>query len=123
VQLSNRQSLERLAERLPNLVFLRDLDQRIVVTDRRWSSVGCLNPVSPTRDPQQRDFMIRVQSPGLAEQLLAQELADELARPRRCRQCDVPLRECRDVRREPNRRRVWQCANQHQTPFTDARRR
>jgi hypothetical protein len=123
VQLSNRQSLERLAERLPHVVFLRDLDQRIVVTDRRWSSVGSLNLVSPTRNPRQHDFMLRVHSPGLAEQLLSQELAEELARPRRCRQCDEPLRECRDVRREPNRRRVWLCANQHQTPFAESHSR
>ncbi|HST86356.1 MAG TPA: AAA domain-containing protein [Kineosporiaceae bacterium] len=113
-------SLAGLAERLPQLVFIRDMDQNIVVIDRQWSLVGNRNSFSPNDSP---GFLVTMESAAFAEQLLVQEMADELAAHRRCRQCDEPLRECREALKEPKRRWTWLCPNNHPTPFPDGQKR
>jgi hypothetical protein len=114
-------SLAGLADRLPQVVFIRDMHQKLVIVDRRWSLIGSMNPISGP--PAPRSFLITVESPAIAAQLLTQEKADELAQQRRCRQCDEPLRECRETGKEPKRRWIWLCPNSHPTPFPDGQQR
>lgn len=107
----------QLSNPLPHVVFMHDMHQKIVITDRRWSIVGSTLP--DEKNPRMRDSMLTLEGPKFAEQLLTQEMADELVRQRFCRQCHEPLRECRETGREPKRRWVWLCANGHSTPFPD----
>ncbi len=121
VPASNQRHIADLLDQLPDLVFMRDLQQKIVITDRRWSIIGerSQNPYPPG------EFMIAMENAAFAEQLLTQEMSDELGRQRRCRQCDEPLRECRqrqETGKEPKRRWIWLCPNNHPTPFPDSRR-
>jgi hypothetical protein len=112
-------SLAGLAERLPQVVFIRDLTQNIIVIDRRWSLLGSRNAFSSNASP---GFLLTMESAAFAEQLLVQEMAGELAAHRRCRQCDEPLRECREALKEPKRRWTWLCPNNHPTPFPDGQK-
>jgi len=126
VKPGNRWSLEGLEERLPHTVFMRDLHQRIVIADRRMSTVGMFAPETAS-SPELRDFVITVAGTTFAKQILFQEMAGELARRRRCRQCDEPLRQCRETGTAPARRWVWLCdnrddeGNRHRLAFPDRR--
>ena len=119
IEPANQSALAGLAQRLPHTVFLRDLHQKIVVTDREWSVVGSAGSWLPALSPQWRRFVIAVPGAAFAEQLLAQEMAGELAEHRHCRQCEQPLTECRETGREPHRRWMWICPNRHSTPFPE----
>jgi AAA domain/PLD-like domain len=111
VQGSNRKSLEALTERLPHVVFMRDMHQKLVIVDRQWSILGSMNMLShgKTSSSRLRDIMVTVKGPRFAEYLLAHENAAELAQRRQCRVCRQPLTECGKVDRE--RRWAWLCAS------------
>ena len=111
VNTSNQQSLRRLAARLPHVVRMRDMHQKIVVVDRRWSIIGSFNALShgPTSSRRIRDLMVTMDGTRFAERLLHQELAAELARRRRCPTCDGPLTECSLTGRGRDRGWAWTC--------------
>lgn len=125
---SGRQrSGDSLVAMLPRVVFKRDVHQKLIVVDTRWSIVGDSDDPrgralpAPGRD--QTGLLITVESPQFARQILAVERASELAKDRHCRQCGAELREYRDVGQAPRRRWVWLCPSHHQTPFPDYRQR
>ena len=49
VQEDNRESLSRLVARMPRVVFMQRMHQKIVVVDRQWSIVGSINMLSHDR--------------------------------------------------------------------------
>jgi len=123
---SERATLEGLAARLPQVVFMRDLAEKIVVTDQEQSLIGSLKSSSPARTSPSRDYLIMVDGARFAGQLLAQEMATELGARRRCPACGEPLRECGQLGPERNRHWAWLCinvddrGNRHRLPFPAA---
>ena len=111
VQGTNRESLRRLRRRLPRVVFLRKMHQKIVVVDRQWSIVGSINMLShgQTSATRIRDVMFTMDGARFAERLLGEELADELGQQRRCPVCNEPLTECGLVGSGCDRGWVWIC--------------
>jgi hypothetical protein len=113
VQGHNRESLEALTERLPHVVFMRDMHQKLVIADRQWSILGSMNMLShgKTSSSRLRDFMVTVNGTRFAERLLAHENAAELTQRRQCRVCRQPLSECGKVGTGRERRWAWLCTN------------
>jgi hypothetical protein len=92
----NRESLSRLVARMPRVVFMQRMHQKIVVVDRQWSIVGSMNMLShgPTSARRIRDIMFTMDGARFADRLLRQELADELGQIRQCLTCSRTLTEC-----------------------------
>lgn len=111
VQPANQESLRRLAARLPHLVRMRDMHQKIVVVDEQWSIIGSFNALShgPTSSRRLRDLMVTMDGAHFAGQLLRQELAAELAQRRRCPTCNDPLTECGLTGKGRDRGWAWIC--------------
>ncbi len=121
VQGSNQHSLARLAEKLPDLKYIRRMHQKIVIVDQQWCFFGSQNVLShgPTSSTRSRDVMLVLDSRSFANRLLEFELAGELGQARTCPQCGTALTECglggsgqqrdwywychRDTRQEPHR--------------------
>ncbi|MDQ1292767.1 MAG: hypothetical protein QG608_647, partial [Actinomycetota bacterium] len=68
----NRETLDGVTARLPRIVHIRDMHQKIVVVDRQWSVMGSMNMLShgPTSSKRLRDIMITMDSARFAERLL-----------------------------------------------------
>lgn len=109
VQGSNRKSLERLSQRVPQVVFMRDMHQKLVIADRRWSVVGSMNMLSHGATPSTRlrDFMMTVEGPRFAQQLLDHQHAAELGQHRVCPTCSRHLVECGKAGRP--QKLAWLC--------------
>jgi hypothetical protein len=118
VNLSNQRSLRRLADRVPDVVFMRDMHQKIVVIDEQWSIVGSMNLLSagPTSSTRLRDVMFTMDGARFAERLLAHEMASELGARRVCPACHAELRECRLSGHGQDRGWVWICPAGHDKP-------
>ncbi len=111
VQEANRESLRRLVARLPRVVFMQKMHQKIVIVDRQWSIVGSMNMLShgQTSSSRIRDVMFTMDGARFAGQLLSQELADELGQLRQCRACGQALTECGLVGSGSDRGWAWVC--------------
>lgn len=128
VQDANRDALRRLTARIPHVVFIQKMHQKIVVVDRRWSIVGSMNVLShgPTSSRRFRDIMVTMEGASFAEQLLHHELADELAQRRTCPSCRQPLVECALSGTGQQRGWAWVCqppcsaGNGRRVPFPTA---
>lgn len=113
VQETNRESLRRLIRRLPRVIFLQRMHQKIVVVDRQWSIVGSMNMLShgQTSAKRIRDVMFTMDGARFAKRLLGEELADELAQQRRCPVCNETLAECGLVGSGTDRGWAWICGS------------
>jgi hypothetical protein len=111
VQEANRESLSRLAARVPRVVFMQRMHQKIVVVDRQWSIVGSMNMLShgPTSAKRIRDIMFTMDGARFADRLLREELADELGQIRHCPACNQTLTECGLVGSGTDRGWSWVC--------------
>jgi PLD-like domain len=96
VQEANRESLRRLGARLPRLVLMQKMHQKIVIVDRQWSIVGSMNMLShgQTSSSRIRDVMFTMDGARFAQEVLSEELADELGQLRQCPSCGQALAEC-----------------------------
>lgn len=112
VQGANRDSLRSLVARLPRVVFVQRMHQKIVVVDRQWSIVGSMNMLShgQTSAKRIRDVMFTMDRARFAGQLLSQELAEELSQPRQCPACSRALVECGLVGSGTDRGWAWICS-------------
>jgi hypothetical protein len=126
VQGANRESLRALVARLPRVIFMRKMHQKIVVVDRQWSIVGSMNMLSHGQTPSRRirDVMVTMDGARFAQQLLRQELAEELEQLRQCRSCRQDLAECGLVGSGPDQGWAWICTadRSHRLPFPSASR-
>jgi phosphoglycolate phosphatase-like HAD superfamily hydrolase len=113
VQETNRESLRRLIARLPRVVFMQRMHQKIVVVDRQWSIVGSMNMLShgQTSAKRIRDVMFTMDGTHFADRLLEEELANELAQQRRCPVCNEALAECGLVGSGTDRGWAWICGH------------
>jgi hypothetical protein len=111
VQEDNRESLSRLVARMPRVVFMQRMHQKIVVVDRQWSIVGSMNMLShgPTSAKRIRDIMFTIDGARFADRLLRQELAEELGQIRQCPTCSRTLTECGLVGSGTDRVWSWVC--------------
>lgn len=111
VQEANRESLRRLEARLPRLVFMQKMHQKIVIVDRQWSIVGSMNMLSygQTSSSRIRDVMFTMDGARFAQELLSEELADELGQLRQCPSCGQALTECGLVGSGSDRGWAWVC--------------
>jgi len=111
VTLSNQDSLERLVQRLPHVVHMRRMHQKIVVVDRMRSIVGSMNMLShgATSSSRIRDIMFTIDGPRFADAVLRHQQAGELASCRRCPRCQAPLIECGLVGSGADRGWKWLC--------------
>lgn len=111
VQGANRDALRLLVTRIPDVVFMQKMHQKIVVVDRQWSIVGSMNLLShgPTSSRRTRDLMVTMDGARFADRLLRQEMADELAKQQRCPTCNEPMTECALVGSGVDRGWVWTC--------------
>jgi hypothetical protein len=111
VQKDNLESLSRLVARVPRVVFMQRMHQKIVVVDRQWSIVGSMNMLShgPTSARRIRDIMFTMDGARFADRLLRQELADELGQIRQCPTCSRTLTECGLVGSGSDRGWSWIC--------------
>ena len=98
-------------ERLPHVVFMRGMHQKLVVTDQRWSIFGSMNMLSHglTSSNRLRDFMVTVDGAKFAARLLDHQNAGELVRQRTCPTCRTQLAECGLVGSGADRRWAWLC--------------
>ena len=89
------------------------MHQKIVVVDRQWSIVGSMNMLShgQTSAKRIRDVMFTMDGTRFAERLLEEELANELARQRRCAVCNEALAECGLVGSGTDRGWAWVCGH------------
>jgi len=124
VQGANRDSLRGLVARLPQVVFMQRMHQKIVVVDRQWSIVGSMNMLShgQTSAKRIRDVMFTMDGARFAGQLLSQELADELSQSRQCPTCSQALVECGLVGSGKDRGWAWICVadRTHRLKFPSA---
>jgi hypothetical protein len=107
----SKASLLSLHERLPHVVFMRRMHQKIVVADQRISILGSMNVLShgQTSSNRYRDVMVTMDGKKFTQRLLAHENAAELARRRICPACKEPLRECGLIGANKDRRWAWIC--------------
>lgn len=112
VQGANRVSLRTLATRLPRVVLMRRMHQKIVVVDQQWSIVGSMNMLSYGRTSASRirDVMFTMDGARFAERLLRQELAEELGQQRHCSTCSQAMTECGLVGSGSARGWAWICS-------------
>jgi hypothetical protein len=112
VQRANQTSLRNLVARLPRVVFMQRMHQKIVVVDQQWSIVGSMNMLShgQTSAKRIRDVMFTMDGTRFANEILQQELAAELGQQRQCQACGQDLLECGLVGSGSDRGWAWICA-------------
>ena len=108
----NTASLLSLYERLPHVVFMRRMHQKIVIADRQISIIGSMNVLSHgrTSSSRTRDLMVSLSGTKFSRRLLDHENAAELAQRRTCPVCREQLRECALVGETNDRHWAWICA-------------
>lgn len=111
VQGANRVSLRNLVTRLPRVVLMQRMHQKIVVVDRQWSIVGSMNMLShgQTSAKRIRDVMFTMDGTRFADEILQQELAAELGQRRQCQACGQEFFECGLVGSGNDRGWAWIC--------------
>jgi superfamily I DNA/RNA helicase len=108
-----RASLTDLRLRLPHVVLVHNMHQKIVVVDDRWTFVGSMNLLSHAKLPSARrhEVMIQIDNRRFAHDILAFELADHLRKLQRCDSCGHVMREVAERDSGPKRQWFWYCGN------------
>jgi hypothetical protein len=106
-----RATLNALRARLPHVVLVHKMHQKIVVVDLRSTFVGSMNILSHPRRPAEgrHEVMIQIDSARFARQILSFELADQMRNPPRCETCGNTMTEAKEAGRSPDRRWLWYC--------------
>ncbi|MFC4909889.1 AAA domain-containing protein [Actinomadura gamaensis] len=78
---------ERVTAALPDVIFMRNQHQKIVVIDQRLVLLGSMNLLSHRRSRGRREIMALFESRSLARHVLEHERADALSRPPTCPEC------------------------------------
>lgn len=124
VQGSNRQSLQKLVTRMPRVIFIQKMHQKIVIVDEQWSIIGSMNMLShgQTSANRIRDVMVTMDGARFAGRLLAEEHADEFRQIRQCPTCSQVLTECGLVGSGRDRGWGWLCTadRSHRLAFPGA---
>ena len=97
-----------ISRQLPNVVFLNEEHQKIVVVDRKLIFVGSMSvPAQP--GGERHGVMAVLEGAAMAERMLQHERAAVLAHPPVCPQCGEPVREVAERSSGGYRHPHWVC--------------
>jgi AAA domain/PLD-like domain len=99
---------DELSRQLPNVVFLHQEHQQMIVVDRKLVFIGCVH--EPARSPGvSHEVMALLDGADMAQRLLRVGHADVLADPPVCPQCGARVREAADRSGNGRPRLHWVC--------------
>jgi hypothetical protein len=98
---------EELGRLLPNMIFLHNEHQELIVVDRKLIFIGSVP--GPAGAQGGHEVMAVLEGADIAERLLRHERADVLAHPPACPQCGSPVREAAVRGGEGRERWHWVC--------------
>jgi hypothetical protein len=121
------ESLRDLRERLPDIVYVHRMHQKLVVVDEQRTFLGSMNVLSYARLPSGRrqETVFEMDSAHFAKEVLWHERADELFTPATCPECDERMWKVRHYsgRGGTGRGWWWRCGSANDDLRCEGRRK